>query len=109
MSRQQDIEKLATKLMKWHKGRYGRFWRDSKGTVVAHDTWNPWTSWHDAGMVCEASGAASMILAGVERKSDKAKTYVCVLLYEDTHTVHADSPEGYPAATAEAALKVCDG
>lgn len=116
MTDKQKIEKLA-KGMGWHKASepYGRgpYWSDNEfDDWVANMDWNPWTSWHDAGMVWDEL-RQSHKLCCMELYSDYDYGWWFRWSYADERdqhekhtTPHCDSG---PAAIAEAALKVFDG
>ena len=111
--RQQDIERLAALCgLRRVDYRFG-WWVDSKGCDVCRvDDWNPWSSWHDAGMVLEKLRYNWSLIRDVGNDSDRYETtgdmkYRFVLAAPGLPMAGFVADTG-PAAIAEAALKVWD-
>ena len=107
MDGQADIERLATKVMGWHKGNYAYLWGwvDAQVCLRADKDWNPWKSWHDAGMVADELAKRYRFMLRTESQGWSGHIYDSDDPADAFHA-HADSG---PAAIAEAALKVYNG
>ena len=104
MTEQEKIEKLATKVMGWHKtrGQLNPFqwnWADDKGrSIVNCMVWNPSESWHDAGMVFDT----------LKQNPEQWRSFIYHLGLGGTQPISQLLRRLTPTAIAEAALKVCD-
>lgn len=99
--RQQDIEKLATKVMGWHKytqSEIGVEWPDlwldaNNAYMIECENWNPFKSWGCAGLLAE-----KLVADGHNFHFNLRPKSGCAVVANTG-----------PAAIAEAALKVADG
>ena len=119
--RQQDIERLAALCgLRRVDYRFG-WWVDSKGCDVCRvDDWNPWSSWHDAGMVVDAINQEGEYFLAMLRydpwRSSNCWTAQFLHKPELGEVVYSDASwepnrvdaDAGPAAIAEAALKVVE-
>jgi len=106
-----DIEKLA-RLCGLHLHPEYPVWVDDDGGFVANESWNPWESWHDAGMLVEKLVYNWSLIRDVGNDSDTHETigdmkYRFILAAPGLPMAGFVAGSG-PAAIAEAALKVCD-
>ena len=105
--RQKDIERLAEGVMGWHKSSpNGLTWLNTDGDVMRSVgfpfPWNPFESWHDAGMVWD-----ELAKQGYHRKLACYHDGLCVAeIYKVKDIVFSGVEDIPPAAIAEAALRV---